>query len=347
MNWMVKPPAPAPKQSSLLATGLVIDRPEEASRFPSAGGSSADPRVQAVYWRCAVMLFASARINNPDQRLALFSNVQPPRVDGVEIAAILDRYGVEVHRVPLTARLAGGRTAAWGNVLYFLDILADLHRRERHCNIALVDCDVLVTAPLAPLFARIAVSSFVGYRLASAPDEDINGMSRQAMAAAASAIAGTPIPPPAHFGGELFGTTMASWTEHSPLFDALYRQSMAGAGPGAAILTEEHIYSIALALIGQGVTDGNDFMKRIWTSPQHNTAAPGDETLPLWHLPAEKRYGLADMYRWLAGRGFPTEMPAETFHAQAMKLCGVPTKPAAKVLRDGVRQIASRLKAAR
>ncbi len=344
---MVEPPAPLPKQSGLLATGLVIDRPEEASRFPSAGGSSADPRVQAVYWRCVVTLFASARINDPDQRLALFSNVPPPRVDGIEVEAILDRYGVEVHRVPLTARLASGRTAAWGNVLYFLDILADLERREPQCNVALVDSDVLVTAPLAPLFARIAASSFVGYRLASGLDEDINGMTRRDMADAASEIAGTPIPPPDHFGGELLGATMTSWAEHGPLFQALYGQSAAGAGPGTAILTEEHIYSIALALIGRGVADANDLIKRIWTSPQHNTAMPGDETLPLWHLPAEKRYGLADMYRWLASRGFPTAMPAETFRAQAMKLCGVPRKPVGKVLRDGVRQIVSRLTAAR
>lgn len=344
---MVEPSAPPPKQSSLLATGLVIDRPEEASRFPSAGGSSADPRVQAVYWRCVATLFASARINNPDQRLALFSNVPPPRIDGTDIAAILDRYGVEVRRVPLTARLASDRTAAWGNVLYFLDILADLSRRDPRCNVALVDSDVLVTAPLAPLFARIAASSFVGYRLASGPDEDINGMTRQDMAAAACEIAGVPTPPPDHFGGELLGTTMAAWAKHGPLFQALYQQSAAGAGPCAAILTEEHIYSIALALIDQGVTDANDLIKRIWTSPKYNTATPGDENLPLWHLPAEKRYGLADMYRWLAGLGFPTEMPAEAFRAQAMKLCGVPRKPAVKVLLDGMRQIVSRLKAPR
>jgi len=76
-----------------------------------------------VYWRCLVALFASARITNPAQRLALFCNVAPPSIDGIAIADVLDRYGVEFRHVPLTARLPAGRTAAWGNVLYFFDVL--------------------------------------------------------------------------------------------------------------------------------------------------------------------------------------------------------------------------------
>ena len=111
---------------TLLATGFVVDAPDQGTTFPSAGGNSANPKVQAVYWRCLMALFASARITNPDQRLALFCNVHPPVVDGVDLAAVLTKYAVELHLVPLTARLPEGRAASWGNVLYFFDILTAL-----------------------------------------------------------------------------------------------------------------------------------------------------------------------------------------------------------------------------
>lgn len=340
---MILPDQPTHKPLRLLATGLVTDGPNEGTTFPSAGGNSADPRVQATYWRCVVTLFASARITNPDLRRVLFCNAAPPVVDGIDIAEVLARYDVEQHRVPLTARLTPSRTAAWGNVLYFLDILAELSRQDADLSVALVDCDVLTTAPLDRLFDRIEQSSFVGYRIASGEDDDINGMTRRDMAQVASEMAGRPIAAVDHFGGELLGTTMANWQRHGQLFRALFEQCSSGSGPGANILTEEHIYSIALALVDAGVVDGNDVIKRLWTNFRYNTVAAGDEALPLWHLPAEKRYGLADLFRWLAARGFPTDMPPDQLRMQAMLCCGIPQKSAGKLLYDGVRQIVHKL----
>lgn len=328
---------------SLLATGFVVDAPGDGTLFPSAGGNSGDPRVQAVYWRCLVTLFASARITNPDQRLALFSNAAPPAIDGVEIAGVLERYGVELHRVELSARLAPGRSPAWGNVLYFFDILAALHSEADGLRFALVDSDVLVMAPLAPLFALLGEADYAGYRLESAADEPINGLTRRKMAGMASTLAGRPFPPLPHYGGELFATTLGQWRRDEAQFRLLLEQAQAGQGPAAGILTEEHIFSIAFALLGRPVADSGHLLKRIWTSPRHNTARPGDELLTLWHLPAEKRHGLGDLFAALAHRHFPLDMPADTFRALAMQLCGVPRKGLRKIARDGWRSMTARL----
>lgn len=311
---------------SLLATGFVVDAPHEGSLFPSAGGNSADPKVQAVYWRCLIALFASARINNPAQRLALFCNVSPPLIDGVSLGAVFDRYGVELHRIPLTARLPVERTAAWGNVLYFFDILNALDSEPDDLRFALVDSDVLVTAALAPLWALLDHAAFAGYVVASQIDEPINGMTRRTMAQAASGLAGREFPALPHFGGELFATTLGAWKTHRPVFDIILSQANSGLGPAAPVVTEEHVFSIAFALLEQPAADARNVIKRIWTSPRHNTAGSGDEHLPLWHLPAEKRYGLADLYRNLAQRGFPTDIDPNTFRALAGKLCAVPQR---------------------
>lgn len=331
--------------SNILATGLVIDEGEDGTLFPSAGGNSADSRVQATYWRCVIALFASARMSNPSLHLVLFCNTAPPVLDGVNLAATLDRYGVELRQVPLSTRLARGRTAAWGNVLYVFDILAALEKEPEDTALTLVDSDVLVMQPLDELFERIRLSDFVGYEVGSALDAPINGMTLRSLAEAARGLDPSAERQPRHLGGELFGITLANWKKHRVIFAAILDQAQRGSGPAAGVLTEEHVFTIAAMQIGAGVSDVNDLIKRIWTSPYYSTVRPGDELLAMWHLPAEKRYGLADLYRWLERAGFPTELEPSALRQKAMALCGVPVKSASKIVRDGVRQIAARLRA--
>ena len=336
-------PPTRPVRNRLLATGLVIDSPEEGTTFPSAGGNSSDPRVQAVYWRCVVTLFATARLVDPAQRLALFCNALPPVIDGADIGRVLEHYGVELRCVPLTTRIDRTRNSAWGNVLYFADIMASLADEADDLALALVDSDVLVTAPLDALFARIGEADFTGYAVDTAPNEQINGMTLQSMTQAAQALSGSPLESVTHFGGELFGTTVGAWKRHEALFGSILDQATAGIGPAAAVRTEEHVFSIAFAQPGVAPAQANDLIKRIWTSPNHNTAQPGDELLPLWHLPAEKRYGLADLFGWLNRQGWPTEMEPGALRKAEMRFCGVPRKSTGKVIRDGIRQVAAKL----
>ncbi|MEP6869360.1 MAG: hypothetical protein ABJA20_12660, partial [Novosphingobium sp.] len=175
------------------------------------------------------------------------------------------------------------------------------------------------------------------------PDEQINGMTRLQMDAAARQIGCSVADLTDHFGGELLLTTPAAWAAQQAVFLRLLNDAQTGSGPGALVRTEEHAFSIAFAALPGKVASANAVMKRIWTSPRHNTALAGDENLPLWHLPAEKRYGLRDMYNHLSARGFPREMDPAEFRALAMHLCGIPAKSPAKLLRDGVWQVAARL----
>lgn len=328
---------------SLLATGFVVDAPHEGTFYPAAGGNSADLKVQAIYWRCLVVLFASARITNPGQRLALFCNVAPPVIDGISISAVLERYGVELHLVPFTARLPQGRTAAWGNVLYFFDVMQALQGEPDDLRFALVDSDVLVTASLDSLWTLLDEADFAGYVVDSAEDEPVNGMTRRTMTQAAAGLSGRDLAPVPHIGGELFATTVGAWKANRALFDRILGQATAGAGPAAGVLTEEHVFSIAFAVMNGRWAEAGSVIKRIWTSPRHTTAQPGDETLPLWHLPAEKRYGLTDLYRLLARQGFPRDIPADEFRALAGSLCAVPRRSMTKLVRDGVRQVLAKL----
>ena len=334
-----------PETKTLLATGFVADLPEEGTIFPSAGGNSADPRIQAVYWRCIVALFASARLTNPGQRLALFTNITPPRIDGVEITDVLDRYGVELQIVPLKARLAPGTTKSWGNVLYFHDIMEFLvDREDPNLRVAVVDSDVLVTRPIQPLFALLDDHDFAGYIVRQTdPADTVNGLSMREMDRISRSFGATGGELALHFGGELFMTSIAAWVKNRELFTAMLEGAVSRTGPAGGIITEEHIFSVAFAVLRGKVAHANHLIKRIWTSPRYSSVAPGDERLLLWHLPSEKRYGLRDMFDALRRGGFPPAMDIYTFRAMAMEYCGVPHKGLGKILHDGVRQLAAKV----
>jgi len=330
--------------STIFATGFIADAPDEGTIFPSAGGNSANPAVQAVYWRCLTVLFASARINNPDQRLVLFSNVVPPVVDGHDLGQVLAHYGVEHRLLPLTTRLARDLTPAWGNVLYFFDILESLADEPAETRLAIVDSDIVVTGALAPLFGLLDQADYALYEIDTKPDENVNGLTRRAMGAIAGAIRGDGdaglVP---HYGGELFVAALATWRRDRHVFRALLEQAGAGAGPAADVRTEEHVYSIAAEVLQAPVIRADAYIKRIWTNLKHSTVEPGDEAYLLWHMPAEKRYGFEYIFADMAKRGFPTDIKPTEFLRLAQRHCGVPTKSTIKFLRDGWRQVIARL----
>ena len=328
----------------LLATGIVIDDPASGSFFPSAGGNSSDPRVQAIYWRCAAVLMASARIHNPALPLALFTNLRPPVLDGKDLGELFRQLDVDIRIVAARARLPAAKASMFGNVHYFIDILDSLDALPEAKRLTLLDCDVLVTQPLDATFAQISQYDFAGYRVDSTFDENINGMNRREMTEVAGAFVAVDaahcIP---HFGGEFFSCSLAAWREGRDLFHTLFENACSGSGPGHAIRTEEHLFSIAFACLSARIGEANGLIRRIWTSPRHSDTRPSDLALPMWHLPAEKRYGIADLYRDLAQAGFDDLPPPEEFRRMAKRRVGIPCKSARKFASDGWRQVAAKL----
>ena len=87
----------------------------------------------------------------------------------------------------------------------------------------------------------------------------------------------------------------------------------------------------------------SSFLNWIWASPRYGNGEPGDENLPLWHLPAEKRFGFVDLFRDLARKGFPSAMDPAEFKAMAQARFGLPRPSPNKLLGDGACHFAIRL----
>lgn len=333
-----------PDAPNILATSFVKDTAGEGSIFPAAGGNSSDERVQAVYWRCIVLFFATARMSNPGLRLMFFTNAEPPALEGELLRPTLERLGVEIIIEPLRHRFTDGRSKSWGNVLYFLDVLDAVKFANPDQAIALADCDVIVLRPIDGLYARLADNDFLGYVVGLPPGDPINGLNRTELTAIAARFHGVEIPRPVmDFGGELLVTNGRAWQEHRHLFRRLYAQALEGEGLDGSISTEEHFFSIVYAGIADRVGRDEMILKRLWTSRQFNTVEPGDERFAMWHLPAEKRYGLRDLYSDFRRADLQPDWSEDELVARAQERCGIPAISLGKRVRDTTRQITQRL----
>ena len=88
-----------------IITWFVADDAASATWFPQVGGRSDAPEAQATYWRCTVAFFASSLALNPGARHMFYTNTRVPRIDGTDLAALFERWNVEVvtlqdHDVP-------------------------------------------------------------------------------------------------------------------------------------------------------------------------------------------------------------------------------------------------------
>lgn len=102
---------------------------------------------------------------------------------------------------------------------------------------------------------------------------------------------------PEYFGGEIFAADMGVIRQINGMAKELWQQMLERFASGKTKFNEEaHFLSYCYHKIGHyGLLES--YIKRIWTSPRYNNVQPGDENLPIWHLPAEKTGGIALIFR--------------------------------------------------
>jgi hypothetical protein len=322
---------------------------DEGGTYAQVRGDSSTERFRDVYRRCMCVFFHTARLACPDARLVLFHNVEP-RTDASPVARqtarILGDLGVERRRVDYTHAPPPTWQPAWRNQFYVLDALRDLAGAMAESDrMVLLDSDMVWTGLPATeeLWRRIGRDGMASYVIDYPPDETVNGLSRSALTDLAAELGvpvGTAIP---YSGGEFMAMDGAHARAVVRAADELWPavQRWHAADP-ARVLEEAHFLSLVYASLGWQAGGAQDLVKRIWTQPfKFRNAAPSDLTLPLWHVPAEKRYGLRRMYADIV-RG----RPAAELRARMPAELGVPSNSRTKVVRDVSAAAAGRLRLA-
>lgn len=340
--------------SPTIATWFVADDGTSATYFPQVGSRSDAPAAQAVYWRCTACFFASSIVVNPSARHVFYTNTQVPVVDGIDIAELFAMWGVEVVTLPITYRLPKGAVSSWGNQFYIFDVLAHYATSSSAAPLIVLDSDCIWVKSADTMVVEIANIGALTYFLGhdEHPEgEAINGLTRAGMAEFLAANGGPRLGSTPYFGGEIYAASAALTRAISARARALWPQVMTQAA--AAPREEAHFLSILYALEGVGLDRGsgdtaNRFIRRMWTTFHHNNLAAADRDLSIWHLPAEKRTGFADLFAMItrdASLHPARNAAAMGLHQQCYdRVMGFPRRSLRKFVRDFSLKLREKLK---
>ena len=315
----------------LIATLLVLDDPEDASFFPQVGHDSSHRAFQDVYWRCVACFFASSARQNPDARHALFTNAEKlPTVDGLDVAELLRRLGVEVVRVPITHRLGRDKVKSWNNVFYILDVIAHLTRVGGFDRAVVMDSDCVWVRPADGLLADVARHRVLSMSIPYAYDEKLNNASRRDMVRAAQRLMGHRFDFIPNFsGGEIFAATRAGMADVHRTVSSMWAELSASPPGEVHVYTEEHLLSIAFEILRIPTGTADPHIRRLWTALRLNnvTAEDVDSGRCAWHLPMEKKTGFVDLFRAVKDReSWFWTLPPQDLRLRLARIMGLPKR---------------------
>ena len=294
------------KPAPTIATWFVSDAAGDTTFLPQIGTQSTASEAQAVYRRCTAAFYASSLALNPDARHVFYTNTPLPLVDGIDMAALFERWGIEVVILPITYRLPRGAVKSWGNQFYVFDVIDHHAEHAPEGDLVILDSDCLFVRPAGELLAAIEAHGALTYELGLQfypPGTVINHQTRAGMARFVAAHGGPAVDEVAYCGGEIYAVSGAMNRAVSARAKALWPDVMAQ-GPDAP-REEAHLLSCIYALEGVEIGTANRFISRMWTTFKHNTLRPEDDAMTVWHLPAEKKTGFARLFRQLARSGLP------------------------------------------
>jgi hypothetical protein len=293
-------------QKDIISTWIYLDNPDESSEYPQVGKASHLQSFQNVYWKCIAVFYALSVRMNPERKHILFSNQtweDLPMVEGFDLKNFLQNMNVELVTLPLKWQTPEGFFGKWRNQFYIFDVLAYVESRFKDNESLLVlDSDCLINRSLDGLFVEIQRQGLMVLPLPYAENHNINGITRMDMQKIFKEILfleKDSMPIPIYFGGEVFAANISNIKKINQIAPKLWDEMIKRHQSGRHKLNEEaHFLSFCYFRIGYyGVLDS--FIKRIWTSPKHNNVEISDVNLPIWHLPSEKKGGIALLFEKL------------------------------------------------
>ena len=280
-----------------IATWFYRESHEEASFYPQAGGMGDSALVHSIYMQILVPFLTTFHHYNADTKLLFFTNLGAHELPAF-LTRLLLRTEAEIVSVPYTRRPPKGWYKAWMNQFYLYDILEAMEKRMKPGDTVLVcDADCLCRKPLDRLFGEVRRDGSALYDIGYPTTYSINGTSMEQMEGVYSLCYGEPPSKPLrYYGGEFVALRQDAVAGINREYDRLWQFNL-GLPPGGPRIHEEaQMLSLLAERLHIRNSNGNRYVKRMWTGPRFNNVKPGDENYPVWHLPSEKRRGLYRLY---------------------------------------------------
>ena len=305
-------------------TWFYSEQANDESYYPSVGGSSSSAEFQYVYWRCVYVFYRTALATNRDvvTDWIFFTNVENlPTVDGVDFRKFFAENGIKVVYKELTRKTPKDWFGAWRNQFYLFDVL-EYFKKAQPGNLLILDSDCVITGSLAGLYQDISAKGVVAMPVGYADDHNINGCSIEEMRAIYQKFFGkTDVTGLTYWGGEIIALSTEILPALFEAFEDIWQKNRLLYEKKETKLNEEaHTLSLCYYRIGKYNDDGRKYTKRMWTDLKCDTVEKADQALPIWHLPAEKKWGFQTMFSKLRGK---TSLDAKEAKKMAGRIMGV------------------------
>ncbi|MGI4750523.1 MAG: hypothetical protein ACRYFB_07815 [Janthinobacterium lividum] len=315
-----------------ICTWLCADKKGEESVFFQTGELSSSQKHQNIYWRCILLFYVTSKRFNKQEKHLLFTNVkQLPNVDGKSVANVLHELDVEVIYTDFKYKTPSNYFGSFQNQFYEFSILEHIAQNDRNLqdNYLIVDSDCIFIKPIQRLFDAAGPQGFISFEDPVKPDYVINGLSRNDLKTIYQELLETEIPEiPSYHLGEFLLCSVENIRKIYADFEILWPQLLERNEKGLMKFNEEaHTLSYLYFKNGFRASTDTSFMRRIWTNPVfYREIRSSDRNLIIWHLPAEKIFGIYTLYNLffhkLTNYGF--QIPNQQFVSIVEKAVSVP-----------------------
>jgi len=285
-----------------ICTWICTDAVGEESIYPQTGEKSSGKKHQNIYWRCILLFFATSKRFNKSQKHILFSNTKNiPIVDGRNVAEDLKSLEVEIIYTDFNYKTPKGYFNLFQNQFYEFSILEYISKNNLNSNdhYLILDSDCIFTQPVDSLFRYAAPKGFASFEDDCTTDLVIHGLSRNDMKVLYEDLLGEKVDLiPGYHLGEFFLASVKNINIIFNDFLQLWPQLLKRHEQNLPKFNEEaQTLSFIYYKNKFEASKNKTYLKRIWTNPVfYRNVEPTDVNVAIWHLPAEKTFGLSDLY---------------------------------------------------
>jgi hypothetical protein len=119
--------------------------------------------------------------SNPQANHILFTNVNPPILDGFDVRDWLSERKIRIVNLRIEHRLPAGSVNSWGNQFYILDIIKFASNESTIDSIFVLDSDCIWIRSARAMQDAVMHEGLLTYELWYDQDHVVNGMSRRMM----------------------------------------------------------------------------------------------------------------------------------------------------------------------